>query len=868
MSIDAALASLRIDPRFARNIVMWHHTSAQPARMSAMPAGLDPRVAAALKARGLAVLYTHQAAAVDAALRGENVAVVTPAASGKTLCYTIPVLHRLLADPNGRALYLFPTKALAQDQLAALDGYLAALAGPRFGSATYDGDTPQSRRSKIRDGARIVLSNPDMLHAGILPQHTRWAAFFANLRVVVLDEMHVYRGVFGSHVANVLRRLHRICQFYGSNPQFLLASATIANPEDLAARLVDAAVTVIGPDQNGAPQSARDILLYNPPVLDAALGIRRSSSLEATDLAAHFLGHDVQTIVFAGSRLTAELIVTYLRERPEALPRVAGYRAGYLPAERREIERDLREGRLRGVVATTALELGVDIGQLEAAVLSGYPGTIASTRQQMGRAGRRQGTAVAILVATPNPIDQYLMAHPEYLFGRSPEHALLNPDNPVILAGHLACAAAELPFAAGEGFGGAPEVAAALDFLADAGELYASGSRYYWSGDGYPAAAISLRATSPDRVVIQTRDEVGRPQAIGELERAGVPRLLYENAIYIHAGETYLVEHLDLEAGLAIVQPVQVDYYTRPSIAEDVEVLSQRASFSFSGREPKGDPGQGDAHIAWGDLRVKTRATGYRLIRRYTNEVLGFGQIDLPEQVLETAGCWLVLMSRLVDELKSEGAWLSDPNDYGPQWPAQRVAVRARDGFRCQACGAPEPATPSPGGRREHDVHHKIPFRSFVADPSLRPGLPPELAWQAANRLDNLVTLCPTCHRRAEAGVRLHSGLGGLAALLAAVAPFFLMCDPHDLGVSAEPQAPGSGLPTVTIYEKVPAGVGYAAQLYEMMPDLLRAAYDLVSNCSCQSGCPSCVGPVLDHEYALDAKFLSASLLAKLCDRP
>jgi DEAD/DEAH box helicase domain-containing protein len=869
MSIQSALDALRRDPRLARNVAVWQHLPARPAVYAALPSELDAQLAGALRGRGVDALYRHQAEAVAAALDGAHVAIVTPAASGKTLCYNLPVLQRLLADPRARALYLFPTKALAQDQLAAL----SELAGPTLSCATYDGDTPQSRRARIRDGARIILSNPDMLHAGILPQHTRWAGFFANLRVVVLDEMHVYRGIFGSHVADVLRRLRRICQFYGSNPQFLLASATIANPAELAGRLTEAPVTVIGPEQNGAPQGERHILLYNPPLLDPALGIRRSSSLEATELAAHFLAQDVQTIVFAGSRLTTELIITYLRERPERLPQVAGYRGGYLSQERRVIERDLREGRLRGVVATNALELGIDIGQLEAAVLAGYPGTIASTWQQMGRAGRRQSASVAVLVATPNPIDQYLISHPEYLFERSPERALLNPDNPVILAGHLTCAAAELPFRPGEGLGAAPDVAGALAFLTQEGELYSSEGRYYWAGEGYPASAISLRAGGADRVIIQTQT-AGGVEALGELDRGSVPLLLYENAIYIHAGETYIVEHLDWDAGLAHVRPVQVDYYTQPSIAQDVDVLAEdEACFITAPATAVSLSAGGPENLAlkaragWGDVQVTTRGTGYRLIRRYTNEVLGFGEINLPEQVLETAGCWLALLPGLTDALKAEGAWLSAPNDYGPEWQAQRAAARARDGFRCQGCGALEPAAGGPGGRREHDVHHKIPLRAFVADASLRPGLPPEQAWQAANRLENLVTLCPACHRRAEAGVRLRSGLGGLAALLVAVAPLYLMCDPRDLGVAAEPQAPVTGLPTITLYEKVPAGVGYAAEIYHLLPELLRAAFDLVQGCACQSGCPACVGPVVEHEYALDAKELTRALLAKLMVR-
>jgi DEAD/DEAH box helicase domain-containing protein len=868
-----------------RNVTTWRRLPAQPAVYAPFPPGLDARLAAALADRGVTQLYRHQAAAVAAALRGEHVAVVTPAASGKTLCYNLPVLHRLLADPAARALYLFPTKALAQDQLAALtelSGDLALVGG----AATYDGDTPSGQRTKIRDNARIILSNPDMLHAGILPQHTRWAGFFANLRVVVIDEMHAYRGVFGSHVANVLRRLRRICRFYGNEPQFIFASATIANPGELAGRLAEAPVTVIGPEQNGAPQGERNIVLYNPPIVDASLGIRRSAAQEAATWAAHFVDHGVQTIVFAGSRLTTELILLDLREQlrgPEGAPgrgtsAIRGYRGGYLPNERREIERGLRNGSLRGVVATNALELGIDIGQLGAALLAGYPGAIASAWQEMGRAGRRQEAAAAMLIASANPLDQYIIAHPEYLLGSSPERAMINPDNPMILADHLACAAAELPFDRDEGFGKLVDVSDLLAYLAQSGELYEAGGRYFWGGEGYPAANVSLRTSSPDRVVIQTEGDAGKPLIIGELDRFSVPLLVYEGAIYIHGGETYLVEKLEWDEGIAHVRRTAVDYYTRPSIGEEVEVLAEHAGrdeTALSGATDAAADGRAlstpdrDAtparaaspsfRVAWGDVRVVSKASGFRILKRSTHEMLGYGTIELPEQVLETTACWLAFSTELVEQLKAAGEWFSDPNEYGPSWPAQRAAARARDEYRCQSCGIPEREG------KQHDVHHKIPFRAFVADASLRPGLSSSQAWQVANQLDNLVTLCSSCHKRAEASVRTRSGLGGVAWALAGVAPLHLMCDPRDLGMVVEPQSPTSKLPTITIYEKVPAGIGYAAELYRLMSDLLRAAYDLVTACPCERGCPACVGPVLDHDYALDTKALSIALLKAVC---
>lgn len=900
MSVETALRALRLESRFMRNIVHWEHIPPRPARYTPFPKELDGSLSTALRALGIEALYAHQAAALAAALAGENVTVVTPAASGKTLCYNLPVLQKLLADPQARALYLYPTKALAQDQLAELHALSSTT--PLL-CATYDGDTPSAQRAKVRDGARILLSNPDMLHAGILPQHPRWASFFARLAVVVIDEVHVYRGVFGSHVANVLRRLRRICRFYGSDPQFLLTSATVANPAEFSENLIELPITLIGPEQNGAPQGEKHILFYNPPMLDPDLGIRRSSNQEAVELATHFLKHEVQTIIFARSRLMTEIMLADLRARntgyeiastnPQSPipgpPSIRGYRSGYLPEERRSIERGLRSGSVRGVVATNALELGIDIGQLEAAILSGYPGTIASTRQQMGRAGRRTGPSVSVLIAGPEALDQYIITHPHWLLDRSPEHALLNPNNEVILAGHLACAAAELPIRAGEDFapwgdrGSAPApfrvsrsdaqgekpaeasspdvpqtppLVELLDDLVTAGQLHRSGDRYYWAGDGSPASRLSLRSTGPERVVIQTTDKNGRPQIIGEIERPGVLLLLYQGAIYLHEGQTYLVEHLDWEAGIAHVRETAADYYTRPVINEKIEVIKLRGRSGHpEGHGPPLLPA--GIQVTWGDVRVTREATGYKVLRRSSNEVLGFGTIDLPAQTLETQACRLVFTAELIAQLRAAGRWFSDPNDYGPNWPAQRDAARARDGYRCQGCGQSELAG------RPHDVHHKVPFRAFVADPALRQGLTAEQAWRVANRLENLVTLCPACHRRAEAAVRIRTGLGGVAALLASVAPLFLMCDARDLGVATDPEDTAAGAPAITLYERTPGGVGYAEQLAATMPELLRAALETVKSCPCATGCPGCVGPILEHEYALDAKALARALLER-----
>ena len=463
----------------------------------------------ALRARGIHLPYTHQSQAIAAALAGENVVVVTPTASGKTLCYNLPALHTLLDDPDARALYLFPTKALAQDQLVEVREMVELLQAD-ITIASYDGDTLQGHRKAIRQGARLLLSNPDMLHTGVLPHHTNWAEFFRGLRLVVIDEMHTYRGVFGAHVANVLRRLRRICRFYGSDPTFILTSATIANPAEHARTLIEADVTLV--DDNGAPAGEKHLIFYNPPLVDPDLGLRRSSLLEAQKLGERCLFHDVQAILFARSRLRVELLLVYLRDAVRAAggdpAAIRGYRGGYLPAERREIESGLRSGQVRAVMATNALELGIDIGQLQAAVITGFPGTIASTWQQAGRAGRRQEASLAVFIAGAGALDQYIVQNPDYFFGRSPEHALINPDNLVILTNHLRCAAFELPFATGRAvWRRAVHRRDLLEMLAEEGEIQQAGERYFWMDSAYPAAEISLRTASPDPIVIMVEPD-------------------------------------------------------------------------------------------------------------------------------------------------------------------------------------------------------------------------------------------------------------------------------------------------------------------------------------------------------------------------
>ncbi len=758
-----------------------------------MPAGIPRRLQAGLQRRGIRALYTHQAEAVAAALAGEHVVVVTPTASGKTLCYNLPVLSGILADDTARALYLFPTKALAQDQLHELRA-LGDAADMGLRTHTYDGDTPPAVRASLREAGHVILTNPDMLHTGVLPHHTRWVRLFEALRYVVIDELHTYRGVFGSHVANVLRRLQRICAFYGSHPTFIACSATIANPAELAERLLGLPVTCIA--GSGAPTPPKRVVVWNPPVVEASLGIRRSAALEARTLAPALVRAGAQTIVFGRTRLQVEVLLRYLRSgledqtgpgdpaRPSA---VRGYRGGYLPLERRAIEAGLRDGSVRCVVATNALELGIDIGQMDAAVLVGYPGTIASTWQQLGRAGRRDRPALQVLIAGSGALDQYVARHPEFLLDQPPEQALINPDNLLVLAGHLQAAVFELPFVDGERFGTA-EVGELLALLQEEGLVHHAGGRWHWSADAFPAEAVSLRTvTASNVVIIDTSTGPGRPSGgpqgpsagsgggragagariVGEIDEWAAPLTVHDDAIYLHQGRQYHVERLDWEEHRAYVHPVAVDYFTEAELRVNLQVLE-----CFDGPEPLPTAQVLRAH---GEVRVSAVAAMYRKVRFLTHETIGSGPIALPERDLHTTAYW---------------------------------------------CAFPLGASAPVMGR------------------ALEPGV-----HALGHVLRHVACLALMCEPRDLGAVpQVRAALHGLPR-------------PADAGAAGE-YVPGArpsaapagqavgGAPTIFLYDAHPGGVGLAGRLFLLHSQLLAAAADLLGDCPCPHGCPACVGPV------------------------
>ena len=754
MNVDQLADSLRRDPMFMENVVRWEKLPAREAQYAPFPGGLDPRLLPVLQRRGIHQLYSHQAHAVREVLAGHDVVVVTPTASGKTMCYNLPVLSAILNNEDARALYLFPTKALSADQVSELYELIEEM-GVDIKTYTYDGDTPGAARRAVRQAGHIVVTNPDMLHSGILPHHTKWVKLFENLKYIVIDEIHTYRGVFGSNLANVLRRLMRLCGFYGSHPQLILCSATIANPKELAETLTGRDVTLI--DDNGAPMGKRHFVFYNPPVINRQLGIRRGVIPETRQIAGMLLKNGIQTITFARSRLSVEVLTKYLKDLVRDplgnAGRVRGYRGGYLPTQRREIERGLRAGQIDAVVSTNALELGIDIGALDACVLCGYPGTIASAWQQAGRAGRRKGTSIVFFVASSAAIDQYIVSHPDYFLHQSPENALLNPDNLYILLSHFKCAAYELPFEDGDAFGNAPAPEELLGFLEEENILRHVDGRYHWMAEDFPASEISLRSAASENFVIIDITDPARHRVIGEMDRYTVPMLLHENAIYMHEGQQYQVEKLDFDACKAFIRQVDTGYYTDANLNVSLSLLDVEKSED----SPEG------GSCALGEVKVTTLVTMFKKIRFDTHETLGFGHVRLPETDMHTTAMWWTLPDSLCARFESD---------------------------------------------------------------------------------------------------TLKNGMLAITNLLRIVAPLYLMCAPQDVAVLYQVKSPITDRPTVILYDNCPGGVGLAHKAYGMQKLLLEKALQIVTDCACTQGCPSCAGPV--GEIGTDGKQTAMVLLKEL----
>lgn len=729
-NLQEILKDLKMTEEFKDNIVHWHTIEEKEAKTEDLPDDIHPSLRNALEKRGISRLYTHQRSAYAAASEGKSLVAVTPTASGKTLCYNLPVLQTAISDPKARALYIFPTKALAQDQKSEINELIQEAELP-VNSYTYDGDTPANIREKVRKAGHVVITNPDMLHSAILPHHTKWVSLFENLKYVVIDEVHIYRGVFGSHVANVIRRLRRICRFYGSDPLFICTSATIANPLELAENLTEKKMELI--DNNGAPSGRKHFLFYNPPIVNIPMNIRRSATLEARKLAGRLLKNRIQTIVFARSRVRVEILLTYLQElvKHQLGPKaIRGYRGGYLPTERRAIEKGLRAGEIYGVVSTNALELGVDIGQLQVCIMTGYPGSIASSWQQAGRAGRRHGESLVILVASSSPLDQYVIQNPDYFFNKSPETARINPDNLIILIDHMKCAAYELPFKYGEKFGTA-DTEELLEYLTEERVLYQNGDKWHWMNDSFPAHNISLRSASQENVIIIDQSDIANVKVIGEMDRFSAMTLLHDEAIYLHQGTQFQVEYLDWDEKKAYVREVDVDYFTDANLAVELKVLEEDKNRS-----------RGEMEIGYGDVSVLAMATIFKKIKFETHENIGSGPIHLPQEELHTSSAWISIGKEQIQ---------------------------------------------------------------FDED-------------------------------------RIEEGLIGTSHALKHIAPLFVMCDPQDIFVVPQVKAAHNEKPTIFFYDRYPGGIGLSEKLYDGIETVIQKAEGMVAGCSCENGCPSCIG--------------------------
>lgn len=808
--MKTVLSFWRADPTVSSCITSIQVIPACSGDFVPLPEFLLKNLTEILEQEGIHALYRHQAEAIQSITDAQHTIITTGTASGKSLCYLLPILQRCLEDETATALLLFPTKALTQDQYKNFLHLSPQTLHSQI--AIYDGDTPVSHRAKIRDSSRVLLSNPDMLHTAILPHHPNWERYFRGLTYVVLDEVHLYRGVFGSHIANLIRRLKRIARFYNAIPTFILTSATVANAKEHAENLVEEPFVQISDNQS--PHGSKYFILYNPPIIHQELGVRRSALNEAVRLCGDLIAKGIQTLLFTHTRKNTEIGVRLLQnQNPAQAQNIFAYRSGYLPSERRKIEQSLKNGEAKAVVATNALELGVDIGGIEAVIISGYPGSIAATHQQAGRSGRKKQDSLAVLVASSNPLDQYIIKHPEYIFEKPPEMALINPDNPLILLQHLRCAVFELPFRQNDSFGRLSweHILPYLQVLTLNHEVFATADRFIWRANQYPSQSVSLRSTTGESFLLHLEED-DRITIIGEIDQASVDWMVHPQAVYLHQGQSYFVEELNFEKKLVRLSVFNGDYYTQPLMDQTIQKISEEKNRPVSG-----------GIIHFGEIEVTQQLKGFRKLSWQSRDILTTEELQLPPRILRTVGYWIEINSQTLELLSENNLWSGKPNYYGPNWNQQRNLARQRDRFTCQLCGAPEKNIP-------HHVHHKIPFRQFTS-------------FEQANRLENLITLCPACHHKAESVVLIRSGLAGLRYLLSQIAPLFVLCDLGDLGSHSDPQSPiNAGSPIVMIYDNSAAGIGLSEMLFDKHESIITSALEVVQNCPCSDGCPACVG--------------------------
>ncbi len=815
-NIDNFVHNILSDPDFREGFVASHYSHAENAIISGFPDSLSELTINVLKNTGIHSFYQHQYQAVQACLEGKHIAISTGTASGKSLCFLAPIINSIVNDKNSCSIMLYPTKALCHDQKVQLTNYLDFLynlSSVQIQCGVYDGDTVREERKRIRENGRIILSNPDMFNIGILPNHTEWSRVFSNLKYVIIDEVHTYRGIFGSHFTNLIRRFKRICHFYGSHPQFILCSATISNINEFSEKLIEEPVTII--DIDTSQKADRHFLVYNPPFVNKELGIRRSYIQESIRLLSYFKETGLQILFFARSRKVVEMVYTYLERKEENLENVRTYRGGYLASTRRITEQEMKKGNIQAVIATNALELGIDIGGIDIVILCGYPGTIAGTRQQSGRAGRRNKTALTIMITTSDPLEQYLANHPDYLFEKSPEQALIEPNNPYILLSHLSSAVFELPFKIDENYGdlSSEQLNFWLNLLQRMNKAKLSSNKYYWISEKYPAEDISMRVADPTQFVL-----INDGIIIGKIDKQSAFWMAHPGAVYLQEGNIYLVESLNIEKGQIILCLEDPGYYTEHMTKTEVEVIEiiKIENIASSTR-------------FYGKLKVTNIITGFRKLHWVTREILDYGTLDLPPSTLLTTGYWFNISSDIIDDLKKENLWLEDVNKYGKEWENIRQKILIRDEFTCQSCGVSNPP--------RLEIHHKTPFKLYRNV-------------NHANEFNNLISLCPSCHHEAEAMVKIQSGLSGLSYLLHNLAPLFLMCEKNDIGIHKESIAVfADQAPCILFYDSVPGGIGLSEKLFSHHIQLLKESKKINNECSCTDGCPSCTGAVAENGW-------------------
>jgi len=810
-------------PSIARNIKYCWELPAYEGLFADFPSELPDDVITILRKLNVNQLFFHQAECIETIFAGHNTIISTGTASGKSLCYQIPILTSHLTDHKSTSLLLYPTKALSNDQgksFIEISEVLEQQKKEKFRIGIYDGDTPTGVRKAIRNNSDVLITNPDMLHLGILPHHPTWERFISRLKYVVIDEAHVYSGIFGSHFINLIRRLKRITSYYGSSPQYILSSATIAKPKIFAQKLLEDEVVAF--EKDNSPRGKRNFYFYNPPLINQSLGIRKSTTDAAITISNHLLSNGYQTILFAKSRIAVEMIYKKIKNLNQDIQAIAPYRSGYTKEERKEIEDGLKNNELDLVISTIALELGIDMGMVDAILMHGYPGSITRFLQQAGRAGRNNKESFCIMVASSAPVDQYIIQHPEFVELNTPEEIFFNPDNPYILFSHIKNAAFELPIQNSEGFGSLAfnKLKPFIDILRKTRIIYSDGEKHFWTSEQYPASEISLRSIggTPIQLFFHKNDTLMR---LGEIDVQSAKKFVHPGAVYLHKGEPFIVENLDASTAL-MHSAVDIPFFTKP-ILEIKSIIENIRETSENAKAIKG----------FGEVTVTEHVTGYKRIKWESNNELGREKLDLSPDILETRGFWIQFTENITSIMQNTLLFAIKPINYGSQWVKFRNKILNRDNFTCQSCGIPL-------NKSTLHIHHKIPVRTFSAV-------------SKAHHPENLIALCPRCHKMAEMNQRIRSTLSGLGFGLKYLIPAFVRCSPGDIGFTSDKKIKSSkDLPGIMVYDQFPGGIGLSHAAFKMIDRILIALKEQIDSCPCEDGCPSCVGP--GGENGLGAK--------------